>query len=60
MQILLEKLLVVLVATGVMTKYIAIGLSILMLIQLISYRIFNFNIYKTILKKFERSVAYGR
>ena len=55
MQILLEKLLLVLVATGVITKYIAIGFIGMMLIQLISYRKFNFNIYKTLLKKFEQA-----
>jgi hypothetical protein len=53
MQILLEKLLVVLIATGVVTKYMIIGFTAFMFIQLISYRLFNFNIYKTILKKME-------
>lgn len=50
---LLEKLLLVLIATGVITKYIAIGFIAFMLIQLISYRIFNMNIYKTLLRKIE-------
>ena len=55
MPILLEKLLLVLVATGVITKYIAIGFIGMMFIQLISYRKFNFNIYKTLLRKFEQA-----
>lgn len=53
MGILIEKLLLVLIATGVLAKYIAIGFIVIMLIQLISYRILNFNIYKTLLRKME-------
>lgn len=53
MGILLEKLLLVLIATGVVTKYIMIGFTALMFIQLISFRLFNFNIYKTLLNKLE-------
>ena len=55
MQILLEKLLLVLIATGVITKYMIIGFTAFMFIQLVSYRLFNFNIYKTLLKKFDQA-----
>lgn len=53
MGILIEKLLLVLISTAVITKCIAIGFIAIMLTQLISYRIFNFNIYKTLLRKIE-------
>ena len=53
MPILLEKLLLVLIATGVITKYITIMFIALMLIQLISYRVFKVNLYKNLLGKFE-------
>lgn len=49
---ILEKLLLTLVATLEFSKYIVIGFIVLMFIQLISYRVFKFNIYKTVLKKF--------
>lgn len=44
--------------TGVFTMclliaYAVIGFIGAMLIQLVSYRVFNFNIYKTILKRLE-------
>ena len=53
MEILLEKLLLVFISTGVIATYIIMGIAILMFVQLISYRIFRINPYKRLLKRFE-------
>jgi len=50
---ILEKLLLVLLSTGVITIYITAGIAILMFIQLISYRVLGINLYKRLLRKLE-------
>lgn len=46
----MERLLILLIDVGVFSVSLLVGIITLLLIQLVSYRIFKFNIYKTILK----------
>lgn len=42
----MENLIIILFSIGLMTLYFLIALTIFTITQLISYRIFNFNLYK--------------
>lgn len=42
----MEKLIVLLFDLGLLAAYLFIGVVLLILIQLISYRVFKFNLYK--------------
>lgn len=49
---ILESIITGLFIITLLALYTIIGFIGLMFIQLISYRVFHFNIYKTVLKKF--------
>lgn len=49
---LIEGIITGLFIITILALYIFIGFIGAMFIQLISYRVFHFNIYKTVLKKF--------
>lgn len=49
---LILKLIIVVISSLKVITYIGIGFIGIMLIQLISYRVFHFNIYKTLVRKF--------
>ena len=45
---MIENLIILLFDIGLIAAYLTIGAIVAILIQLISYRIFNFNLYKFI------------
>lgn len=49
----MERITIFLIDIGILSITSLIVMIILLLIQLISYKMLNFNIYKTILKKFD-------
>lgn len=53
---MLEGLIIFLIDIFVIMMYAIVGLIIFMIVQLISYRVFNFNLYKWIYNKLVEEV----